>query len=164
MLREQQATSSLLLQRIADIESENAERREKADMSRHTPSRSVARPTDRVLNQSATSPPVAVASEWHDTYNVTDDEDDEKYPAEDIPINAPETEIIRREQQNRVEKETKRLASDVESTAPHVKSETVPATRPTAPVQSSSSASDRVQSTVTMSSYSAVIYRIGYRT
>ncbi len=125
MLREQQTTSSLLLQRIADIEFANAERRENADLIRQTPSRSETRAAERELRRTTHQDEVQ-EREGPNTYEVTDDStesEEEKYPADDI------------------------------KTVPQVKAETVPATRSTA--AQSSSVPDRVRSTVTMSSYSA---------
>ena len=106
MLREQQTTSSLLLQRVVDIESANAERRNKAESNKHTPSRvAISTTSEAEASDTVTDVPVKterVQREGPDARRDIDDgadTEEEKYETEDIPLTKAEKKTIQLEQQ-----------------------------------------------------------------
>jgi hypothetical protein len=102
MLREQQTTTHLLLQRVADIESANAKR----ENVEQVPSRSINTGADKSSSQSGTSVGEPITrddredSERQEVDSVTLDDDEEKYPVQDVITDRSELKIIQHEQQH----------------------------------------------------------------
>jgi hypothetical protein len=121
MLREQQTTTHLLLQRVVDIESANARQRGKREPIKQTLSHSNVKAVDRASNQSEASEGASIPisrvllepdrithddpedlkrQETGDATDVSDDDDEEKYQSVGIPADKSELKIIRQEQQH----------------------------------------------------------------
>ena len=97
MLREQQATSSLFLQRIVDIESANDKQRATV-VSQSAPATDVEAVSRQNSTDATSRDEENVLQEGQNTVGDGVDDDEEKY--EDIPLTASETRAIQLEQQH----------------------------------------------------------------